>query len=112
MSVMSDAIERSMLKLMNFAADAGTFTPDGGAPVELQLKVDQDTHVEPDGYSTAITSDELRMKALISELCQEPVGKTPNRAGDMFRLDGVVYETISIVDKDNYFITCAVRKVI
>ena len=112
MSVMSEAIERSMLKLMNFAADAGTFTPDGGAPVELQLRIDQDTHVEPDGFSTAVTSDELRIKALISELGQEPVGKTPNRSGDMFRLDGVVYETISIVDKDNYFITCAVREVV
>ena len=112
MSVMSDALARAMSKLMVFAADAGTFTPYGGAPVSLQLRIDQDNHIEPDGYSTAVTGDEIRIKALISDLGQEPIGKTPNQSGDMFTLGGVVYEAISIVDKDNYFISCAVREVI
>lgn len=111
MSTMSDALARAMSKLMAFAADAGTFTPYGGAAVALDLRVDKDDHVEPDGYPTAVTSDEIRIKALISDLGQEPIGKTPNRPGDMFTVGGVTYEAISIVDKDNSFITCAVRVV-
>lgn len=110
MSTMSDAIETAMGKLMEFAADTGIFIPDGGAPIPVQIRLDKGDHIEPDGYTTAVAGKEIRIKALISEIVTEPNCKTPNESGDIFTVGGVSYEVITIVERDNYFITCAVRE--
>jgi hypothetical protein len=110
MSQMSDDIDAAMVDLWTFAADLGIFIPDGGAPVELYVKIDKQENIEPDGFQTAAVSSELKAKALISELGQEPVGKTPNRTGDKFTVNNTTYEIISLVEQDNHFYTCAVRE--
>ena len=112
---MSDAVAAAMSELMDFAADAGIYTPNGGAAVAVQVRIDKQEFIEPDGYQVAVSGQEIRAKALLSELCREPIGKTQTTEGDIFTvLAGDMagdYEVISVMAKDNYFVTCAVREI-
>ena len=111
MSTMSEAVEAAMVKLWAFAADAGTYIPAVGDPVSLRIRIDKHEFQEPDGLTTTVSGDEIRAKVLISEIGQEPVSKTPNRAGDILSVGWVNYEITEVVEKDNSFYTCAVREV-
>ena len=112
MNTMSDAVSAAMVELWDFAADAGRYVPAVGNPVDpVQVRIDRQTFNEPDGLTTVVAGEEIRAKVLLSEIGQEPVARTPQRRGDIFEVGGTDYEVTAIVEKDNHFITCAVKEI-
>jgi len=58
-----------------------------------------------------VVGEEIRAKALLSELGQIPVAKTQNQSGGVFTVGSASYEVTEITDKDNHFVECAVREI-
>jgi len=111
MNTMSDAVSAAMVELWDFAADAGTYIPGVGDTVSVQVRIDKQTFNEPDGMTTVVAGEEIRAKVLLSDIGQEPVARTPQRKGDVFEVGAIRYEVTAIVEKDNHFITCAVKEI-
>jgi len=111
MNTMSDAVAAAMVELWDFAADAGTYIPAVGDPVSVQVRIDKQAFVEPDGLTTVVAGEEIRAKVLLADIGQEPVARTPQRKGDVFEVGDIEYEVTAIVEKDNHFITCAVKEI-
>jgi len=111
MSTMSDAVSAAMVELWDFAADTGTYIPAVGNPVSVQVRIDKQTFVEPDGMTTVIAGEEIRAKVLLADIGQEPVARTPQRKGDVFLISGMEYEVTAIIEKNNHFIVCAVKEI-
>ena len=110
-STMSEAIALAMADLWDFGAESGIFTPAVGDPVSVMVRIDRETLTEPDGLEMLVVGEEIRAKALLSELGQMPIARTRNRAGDTFTVGSTVYEVTAIQEKDNHFVTCAVKEV-
>jgi hypothetical protein len=109
-STMHEAIADAMVDLWVFAAESGIFTPAIGDPVSVMVRIDRETLTEPDGLEMLVVGEEIRAKALLAEVGQEPVARTPSRIGDSFTVGSTVYEVTAIVEKDNHFVTCAVKE--
>ena len=89
--------------------DEAVFTPQVGDPVSVNVIFEQEEYSEPDGIQTTVSGLQYRIEALISDLGQIPVAATSTRAGDFFTINDIDYEVTGISDRDNKFITCAVR---
>ncbi len=110
-STMSEAIADAMVDLWEFGAELGTFTPAVGDPVSSVLvRIDKETLTEPDGLEMLVVGEEIRAKVLLSQVGQMPVARTRNRPGDTFTVGSTVYEVTAIQEKDNHFVTCAVKE--
>ena len=109
-STMSEAVADAMVDLWVLAAEAGTYTPAVGDPVSVKVRIDKETLTEPDGLEMLVIGEEIRAKALLDEIGQDPVARTPSRIGDSFTVGSTVYEVTAIVEKDNHFVTCAVKE--
>jgi hypothetical protein len=112
---MLTAVASAMSELMDFAGDSGTYTPNGGAPVLCQIRIDRSEYEEPTDMETVSSGKEIRAKALIDEIGQLPTGKTRNTPGDMFVVsegpDAGTYEVTEMVERNNHFVICAVLEV-
>lgn len=102
---MSDALSAAMVRLMEFAADTGTFTPAVGSPVACQVRVDKAELEDPDNYDLRYAGTEYRLMVLLSEVGKEPV------SGDIFTVGATSYQVTAPVDKNNLFITLAAKVV-
>ena len=109
-STMHEAVEAAMIDLWVFAAESGTYTPAVGDPVTAKIRIDKEILTEPDGLEMLVVGEEIRAKALLAELGQVPVARTPSRPGDTFTVGSTVYEITAVVEKDNHFVTCAVKE--
>lgn len=90
--------------------DAATFTPLVGDAVSLNVVHDIGNLVEPQIFDTKISDTQNRVKYLISDMATAPVGRTSNRAGDVFTINSTDYEVVTIDERNNYHLTCLVME--
>ena len=89
--------------------DQAVFVPQVGDPVSLNVIFEKEQFELPDNFETRSTEIEYRVEALITDIGQIPVAKAGSRPGDYFTISGVDYEVTDIAERDNTFITCAVK---
>jgi hypothetical protein len=91
--------------------DQATFTPQTGEPVSVNVIFEREQYMDPEDYSTQVSSLQYRVEALIKDLGQIPVAKTSDRPGDFFTIDSLKYEVTAVVERNNNFVVLAVRKI-
>ena len=83
--------------------------PQVGDPVSLNVIFEKEEVYSPDDFSTRISDQKYRVEMLYADIGQIPIAKTPNMPGDFFTIDSLVYEVTEIENRNNLFLTCAVR---
>jgi hypothetical protein len=89
--------------------DPALFKPTVGDQVSLNVAHDIGNYTEPETYETKIVGKQNRIKYQISKLAVEPASQTQNRDGDVFEINSVDYEVITIEERDNHSVTCLAR---
>ena len=92
----------SLPEMFEALGEAATFIPSGGDPVACHILIDFDVDLQPDGFQTTAWQRSTVIRALFSE-----IGNEPDR-GNVFRYNGTDYIVQKVTFNDGLTVKIAV----